>query len=231
MTRTAAHSRSPLAVIHVDPRNGDRRIYWERGDLPRYDPDTVEAAWLDDADLLLCDSHEAPAATILAAEARCRGLPVVLDAGSVKTGIPALVAQCTDVLGATDFASALTGVADQQEALQRLRERGPARVGTTCGRAGVLGLDDDGFRHVPAFAVPVVDTTGAGDAFHAGYAWSLAGGGDFAASLRYGAAVAALQCGAYGGRAGLPVAAEVRELLARGTTRGDAPPFPPAGSG
>ncbi|MBU0741592.1 hypothetical protein KKG45_00415 [bacterium] len=227
LIRTAAHSRSPLAVIRVDPRSGERRIYWERGDLPRYDPAGVDASWLAGADLLLCDSHEAPAAAVLAFAARRRGLPVVLDAGSVKAGVPELVAHCTDVIGATGFACALNGIADQREALRRLRGQGPLRVGTTFGRAGVLGLDGDGFRYVPAFVTQVVDTTGAGDAFHAGYAWSLAAGGGFAASLRCGAAVAALQCRAYGGRAGLPCATEVETLLAHGSYRDDAPPILP----
>lgn len=225
LARVAPDSRTPLAVIRVDPRNGERRIYWERGDLPRLDPDTVDTAWLDSADLLLCDAHEVPAAARLAAAAGRRGLSVVLDAGSVRPGVPDLIPHCTDVIGALDFATDLAGIADRPEALRRLRARGPRRVGTTLGRAGVLGLDEDGLRHVPAFLSDAVDTTGAGDAFHAGYAWSLAAGGDFIANLRSGAAVAALQCRAYGGRGGLPDAAEVAELLARGACRVETPPL------
>ncbi len=223
--RVEPGTRTPLAVIRVDPRNGERRIYWERGDLPRLAPDTVDETWLAEADLLLCDAHEAPAAARLAAAARAEGLPVVMDAGSLRPGVPELLPHCTDVIGAADFATDLAGVAHRPESLRRLRALGPLRVGTTLGRAGVLGLDEDGLRHVPAFAVEAVDTTGAGDAFHAGYAWTLADGGDFAACLRGGAAVAALQCRAYGGRQGLPGVAEVEALLARGAVRDDAPPL------
>jgi len=227
-TRTASGSRSPLAVIRVDPSTGDRRIYWERGDLPRLEPADVSADWLDDADLLFCDAHEAPAAAVLAEAARHRGLPVVMDAGSVRPGVPALVDLCTDVIGATGFAGALTGADGHLEALRRLRERGPDRVGTTFGRDGVLGLDGNGFRLVPAFDVTAVDTTGAGDAFHAGYAWARAGGGDFASCLGAGAAVGALSCRDYGGRAGLPDAAETAAFLEKGARRKGAPLLGPS---
>jgi len=230
-TRTATGSRSPLAVIRVDPASGARRIYWERGDLPQLDPGEVSEDWLDGADLLLCDAHEAPAAAVLANAAGRRGLPVVMDAGSVRSGVPDLVTRCTDVIGATGFAVELAGTDGHLEALRRLRGRGPERVGTTFGRDGVLGLDRDGFRHAPAFDVPAVDTTGAGDAFHAGYAWARAGGGDFAACLRAGAAVAALSCRAYGGRGGLPTAAEAEALLEDGASLDGTPPLGPTRRG
>ena len=76
--------------------------------------------------------------------------------------------------------------------------------------AGAAGSDEI-FR-VPAFSVPVVDTTGAGDAFHAGAAFALASGRPWADSLRWGAAVAALKCREAGARGGLPTAAETAAL-------------------
>ena len=70
-------SRSPLAVIRVDPRSGERRIYWERGDCLASTPSESAESWLDGADLLYCDAHEAPAAAVLAPRPARRGLPVV----------------------------------------------------------------------------------------------------------------------------------------------------------
>ncbi len=214
LTPTIPDSTTPRAIIRVDPRSGERRIYWGRGDLPRLDPGTIKPAWLDGVDLLYCDSQEAPAAAVLAGEARRRGLPVVMDAGSLREGVRQLVPLCTDVIGAMGFARAMTGADDQESALRILRDSGPARVGTTFGAEGVLGLDATGFHAVPAFPVDAVDTTGAGDAFHAGYAWALTDGHGFRDCLRRGAAVAALKCRAYGGRAGLPARQEVEALLA-----------------
>ena len=80
---------------------------------------------------------------------------------------------------------------------------------------------------MPAFAVETVDTTGAGDAFHAGYACALARGEPFPRALRFGAAVAALKCRAWGGRAGLPTLAETAAFLAQAPVHPLAPRWPP----
>jgi sugar/nucleoside kinase (ribokinase family) len=72
---------------------------------------------------------------------------------------------------------------------------------------------------VPAFDVPVIDTTGAGDAFHAGYAFARAKGEDLGSCLEWGSAVAGLKCRDWGGRRGLPDRSEVVQLLAAGIRR------------
>jgi sulfofructose kinase len=96
-------------------------------------------------------------------------------------------------------------------------------VATTHGRAGCLALVDGRLEHVPAFAVPVLDTTGAGDVFHAGYAFARAKGHPWLACLEFGAATAALKCRDWGGRRGLPTLVEVEELLRTGARRSDSP--------
>jgi sugar/nucleoside kinase (ribokinase family) len=206
-------------VILVDEAREQRTVLWTRGSLPLLDPAVVEPRWLDDCDLLYCDGHDCAAAARLARFARARNLPVVLDAGSVRDGARDLVAQCTDVISSRVFAPALTGVDDVAGALRALRALGPVRVALTCGAGGCLALDGDALVMVPAFAVPVRDTTGAGDAFHAGYAYALAAGRPWLAALDFGAATAALKCRDWGGRRALPTLAEVEALLAGGSRR------------
>ena len=65
--------------------------------------------------------------------------------------------------------------------------------------------------------MPVKDTTGAGDAFHAGYAFALADGLEFRACLDWGSAVAGLKCRDWGGRRGLPYLQEVLRLIETGS--------------
>lgn len=217
---------APRAVILVDADLGTRTVLWFRGDLPPLTPATVEPRWLDDCDLLYCDGHEAHAAARLAASAQQRGLPVVLDAGSVRDGTAALVPRCSDVIGAEGFATAFTGEAGPLVALRALQDCGPRHVATTHGSAGVLALDpDDGSAfHVPAYAVAVRDTTGAGDVFHAGYAYARGRGDSWRACLDFGAATAALKCRDWGGRRGLPTLQEVEDLRVGGARRADRPP-------
>lgn len=221
----AAGHRSPQAVILVDPERETRTIFWSRGDLPPLDPAAVHPAWLDACDLLYCDGHEPLAAARLAQAARARGMPVVLDAGTVREGASELVASCSDVICASGFASALTGFADDLEALRALRALGPRRVAMTFGAAGVLALElaSDGAFHVPAYAVTVRDTTGAGDVFHAGYAFARARGEAWRDCLELGAAVAAIKCRDWGGRRGLPSLAEAERLRANGPRRVERP--------
>jgi sulfofructose kinase len=83
------------------------------------------------------------------------------------------------------------------------------------GPQGCLWLDDSGPSHQPAFAVEVIDTTGAGDVFHGAYALALAEGRGVESAMRFASGVAALKCTHHGGRAGIPTRQEVDAFLAR----------------
>jgi ribokinase len=86
----------------------------------------------------------------------------------------------------------------------------------TLGGDGALVLDAEGARHVPAMtAGPVVDTTGAGDAFNGGLACALAEGQGLDEALRFATAFAALSVTKQGTAASMPARAEVEALLAR----------------
>jgi sugar/nucleoside kinase (ribokinase family) len=64
---------------------------------------------------------------------------------------------------------ALTGSDDLVEGCRALIERGVGCVAATCGAEGVTIVGADDVEEVPAFEVEVVDTTGCGDAFSAGF--------------------------------------------------------------
>ncbi|MCB0026163.1 MAG: carbohydrate kinase, partial [Caldilinea sp.] len=72
---------------------------------------------------------------------------------------------------------------------------------------------------LPAFAVDVVDTTGAGDTFHGALAAGAARGMAWPDLLRFASAAGALCCTKHGARLGIPTAAEVAALLATGQVR------------
>jgi sugar/nucleoside kinase (ribokinase family) len=85
-----------------------------------------------------------------------------------------------------------TGAADLSEGCRRLVERGVGCVAATRGADGVLLVDSEGEQSVPAFEVDVVDTTGCGDAFSAGFLRGRARGRDRRGAAELGSAAAAL---------------------------------------
>ena len=86
-------------------------------------------------------------------------------------------------------------------ALQRVRGLGCRVAAVTRGREGILWIDETGVHRQPAFAVEVVETTGAGDVFHGAYALAIAEGNTVDMAMRFASAVSALKCTGKGGRA------------------------------
>ncbi len=70
-------------------------------------------------------------------------------------------------------------------------------------------------RHLPAFPVEVVDTTGCGDVFHGAYAAGLAEGMNLPDRVRLAAAAAALKATQSGGQTGIPTRDAVDTFLTR----------------
>jgi sulfofructose kinase len=99
--------------------------------------------------------------------------------------------------------------------IQAKARYGCAIVGATLGERGAIVLCEGEFIESPAFEVPggCRDTTGAGDAFHAGFIYGMLCKEDLESCLRTGNAVAALKCRSLGGRAALPNADELNGFL------------------
>jgi len=81
-----------------------------------------------------------------------------------------------------------------RELAQRLREMGVRNLIVTLGSAGALVLSDEMETSLPAPAVDVVDTTGAGDAFNSGLAVALAEGQGLREAVRFAIATGAIAC-------------------------------------
>jgi sugar/nucleoside kinase (ribokinase family) len=84
------------------------------------------------------------------------------------------------------------------EGCRRLLDAGAGLLAVTCGADGALIVDREGSQQVPAFAVDVVDTTGCGDAFSAGFVYATFIGRAPRDAAILGNAVAALVAGGLG---------------------------------
>jgi len=86
---------------------------------------------------------------------------------------------------------------DDREIASGLLARGPDAVVLTRGADGALVVTDEGETAIPAIDPEVVDTTGAGDAFNAGFAVARAEGLALEAAVRFGVVAGGLACTAY----------------------------------
>jgi sulfofructose kinase len=80
----------------------------------------------------------------------------------------------------------------------------------------VLAWDGSLFHHARAYRVPVADTTGAGDVFHAGFIYGLLQGCPLSRQLEFACAAAALNCTAAGARGGICPVEEIERLVHTG---------------
>jgi sulfofructose kinase len=217
--RTVAGVANQFAVIIVDGRTGDRTIMWDRPAPLTFLPDEVPLHAIASARVLLVDCHDTPAATRAAQHARAVDVRTVIDVEYVRPGIAELLRNIDVIIAAQDFPGALTGRAELGASLAAMaREYGAAVVCATLGVDGSLALVGGREIRSPAFKVEVVDTTGAGDVFRAGFiaGWLESGAeGQAADVLAYANAVAALKCRALGAREGIPRRHEVHALLAQ----------------
>ncbi len=94
-------------------------------------------------------------------------------------------------------------------------KRGRQAVVVSVGADGAVVYDREGRRRLPAFSVKVVDSTGAGDAFRAGLAVSLAQGKDIDTAVRFANACGALATTVLGAEPSMPALEEVESFLAR----------------
>jgi len=112
----------------------------------------------------------------------------------------------------------LTGADELVGGCRALLDRGVGCVAATRGADGAVVVDREAVRSVEAFPVPVVDTTGCGDAFSAGFLRGLSLGGDRRAAALLGCAAAALVAGGLGSDHGEFDLAAAQALAASQTT-------------
>ena len=209
---------SQLAYILVDESSGERTILWQRDERLDLRPDELPVDWIRAARLVHVDGHPSAPAAAAARWARDAGVIVTADLDNLYPGAEVLL-ECVDyMISSRDFPERLLGIPYLLESLPEITRRWNCRVaGATLGRDGVLAWDGFEFHYCPAFRVDTVDTTGAGDVFHAGFAYALLRGDTLPAILEFSCAAAALNCTAIGARGGIRSVEEIEELRRSGS--------------
>jgi sugar/nucleoside kinase (ribokinase family) len=201
-----------VSLIMIDATGekliSSRRGHGLRGIVP---PDPARAVATVDAVLL--DNRYPDFVIPIAKAAAARGIPRVLDIDYGEAAADPTMPFCDYVIASAESARAITGVADLGAALMTLGRGYDGFLAVTDGPAGVMWRDGGAAHHLPAFPVTAIDTLGAGDIFHAGFAVRLAETGDAVEAMRFGSAAAALKCAHFGGADGTPRRAAVDAFL------------------
>lgn len=216
---TIDDARTQIAFIIIDSRTGERTILWDRDERLSYAIADAPRGFAARGKILHMDAHDPPACLLLAREARECGTIVSLDVDNIYEGLPELLPSVDVLISSREFPKRLTNIEDERAALIEIKSRyGCQIVGMTRGASGALVCHENIFIEQTAFDVPggCVDTTGAGDAFHAGFLYGLLTEQETQIEdcLRYGCAVAALKCRRLGARAGLPKVEDLEEFCA-----------------
>jgi sulfofructose kinase len=209
-----AGAASPQSLIVVDG-GGERTVLCRRDDRLLLAPSDLDRSWIVNARALHVDGYETAAATVAARWAREAGISVIADLDETYPGVEDLLQNIDYLIVSRDFPGRLTGEANLERALRRMHVRYGCRLtAATLGQDGVLAWDGKRSYLRPAYCVPVVDTTGAGDIFHAGFIYSLLQGWPLERQLDFACAAAALNCTCAGARGGIRTVADVENLMA-----------------
>ena len=213
---TAPGCASQQAFILVDD-TGERTVLWKRDNNLTLRAEELKQEWIVGARALHVDGHDTAAAIQAATWARASGVPVIADLDEVYPGVQGLLGSVDYLIASRDIPGRLTGEANLRAALRALQSKyGYRLTAATLGHEGVIAWDGLQFHYAAAFRVDSVDTTGAGDIFHAGFIYGLLQGWPLARQLDFACAAAALNCRAIGARGGIQSVKAIENLISAG---------------
>jgi len=212
------------AFIYVNDQTGENAIIvvaGAAGNIGRADVDAAADAIRNSA-VFVTQLEQPQAAARRGLEiARAAGVTTVFNPAPAEPLDDAIYPLCDYVTPNESETSILTGlpvsgIDDARRAGDIFLKKGVGAALITLGEAGALLHDRAQSVHIPAFrAGPVVETTGAGDAFNGGLAAALARGASPKDAARFACAVAGISVTRAGTAPSMPQLAEVEALLAR----------------
>jgi ribokinase len=218
-----AQAATGVALIIIDA-DGENTILVVNGANDRLSAEAVSRALAPHRGKLdgILINFEIPEAAVAAGVrwGKDHGAPVIVDAGPPRPYTAATWGSCTILTPNALETSTLVGYpihddATAEQAARQLLAAGPRAVVLKRGKRGALLLTADGERHVPAFPVTVVDTTGAGDAFSGTLAVAVAEGLPLEQAVRRANAAGALAVTRFGTMPAMPTRQEVDAFLAQ----------------
>jgi sugar/nucleoside kinase (ribokinase family) len=202
-----------FATIIVDRTSGERTILWDRDERLMYRKGELQKQEICSGKLLHLDGHDIHAAIQSATWAKEEGIPTVVDLDKVEPLTSELMKKIDFVITSSGFPRLFTELSDPEKALVEMQRQIPGFLCATLGHEGAIAFVDGKILHVKGFETNAVDTTGAGDVFHAGFIYGLLQNWEVSEILRFANAAAALKCGELGGRKGISTLKKIQNFL------------------
>ena len=212
---------SQFATIIVDGSTGDRTILWNRDDRLMYREGELRKEEVCCGRLLHLDGHDIRAAIQCAKWAKEESIPTCVDLDKIEPLTSELINEIDFLITSPRFPTLYTGISDREKAFIEIQKHTSGLLCATLGHEGAMALIDGEIIYIKGFKVNVVDTTGAGDVFHAGFIYGLLQHWEVREILKFANAVAALKCRELGGRKGIPTLKETQNFLATSSPSGN----------
>jgi len=204
-----------IMFIVVTP-DGERTIFGQRGANVNLEPISLKDAtlanlsWVHVSGYSFLQEPQRSTAMKILEEASALGISTSLDVGicaafRAREEIEKALRYVKVLLLSTEEARALTGQENPDSAIEYAQSRGVRKVAVKLGDKGCLVSDEQNAYRIPAFPVKVVDTTGAGDAFNAGFILGELSGKSIEESGKMGNLFGALACTVIGAGERLPI--------------------------
>lgn len=197
---------TPVAYLFVTAASGHRTIIYERSSLPRITLDEQLKTLAAQTEIILLDPEVTYLGKELKAAADGKAM-IVYDCERWRQGIESIMVIADYFIPSAEFLDSDRlnfGRIPFQLKVARLDGLVRGQLVVTRGEKGAFYPVDGKLYQVAAPSVKAVDTTGAGDNFHAAFALALKKGMDLHKTVKFSVAVASLSCREYGGRNGIP---------------------------
>jgi sulfofructose kinase len=222
--QTVPDAPSLQNVVLID-KHGERSVLCERNERMVLLPEELDREWIVNARVLHVDGRDTAAAIQAAIWAHEAGVLVSADLDEPYPGVDDLLEHVDYLLVSSDFSHRMMNERDTERCLRRMQVLYGCQItAATMGEDGVMAWDGKKLIHKPAYRVPVVDTTGAGDVFRAGFLYGLLKEWTLEQQLDFACAAAALNCMHRGARGGVQTVEAVEEVMVNYSRYGEPEP-------
>jgi len=202
---------TPRAFIAINKKNASRTIFYEPAFGPKLKKQDLPLSEILTSKTVLIDPQEMQVGIEIIDLLKENKCYTILDAERVKEGLEILIPKADALIVSHSYSEERFPQLSVEDALKKLYSERMALTAITLGEQGTIAIYENKIITIPSLPVNVMDTTGAGDNFHAAFALAVARDKTIPHALAYASAVASLTCRGIGGRSGFPTEKEAEE--------------------